>query len=446
MGVLFGTDGVRGIANQELTPELAFCLGRAGAYVLSENGARPRIIVGKDTRISGDLLESALRAGILSVGGDCLSAGVVPTPGLAFLAKSLGCCAGVVISASHNPVSDNGIKFFGGDGFKLPDSLENEIERLVLDKDFEFPRPTGSAVGRLVPQRDAVDRYLAFLKEGLQLDLSGLKVVLDCANGAASYVAPRLFKELGAKLTVINGEPTGININEKCGSTHPQMLKETVETQGADIGLAFDGDADRLIAVDEHGEVVDGDQILVICGLARKKAGTLDKNKVVVSVMSNLGLREAFKKACISVSETRVGDRYILEEMRKHGVVLGGEQSGHIIFLDRSSTGDGMITALELLREFAAARQPLSMLAAQMTRFPQFLVNVPVDNKQDLYDNERIAEAVQQAEMKLQGRGRILVRPSGTEPLVRVMGEALDENELRGVIVELARIVKEELG
>jgi len=295
MAKLFGTDGVRGVANKELTPDLAFKLGRAGAFVLSRQGKRPKIAIGKDTRISGDMLEAALTAGILSVGGDCLRMGVVPTPGLAYLTRTYGCCAGIVISASHNPVADNGIKFFAGDGFKLPDAVEEEIENYVLN-DYDFPAPTGADVGRIYDEAAASEQYLRFLKEELYVDLSGLKIVLDCANGAASRIAPQLFKELGASITVLHGEPDGVNINDNCGSTHPESLMREVVAQGADLGLAFDGDADRLLAVDEQGKLVDGDQIMVICGLNRKRKGTLDKNKVTVTVMSNLGLKEAFQK------------------------------------------------------------------------------------------------------------------------------------------------------
>ncbi|MGB9791278.1 MAG: phosphoglucosamine mutase [Thermacetogeniaceae bacterium] len=446
MGRLFGTDGVRGIANRELTPELAFRLGMAGAYVLMREVARPRIVVGKDTRISGDLLEAALTAGILSVGADCVRVGVTPTPGLAYLTRALGCCAGVVISASHNPMEDNGIKFFAGNGFKLPDEVEDEIEKLVLNEDFEFPRPIGDGVGRLIEENEGIERYLQFLKEIGSIDLSGLKIVLDCANGAASHVAPRLFSELGADVTVIHGEPNGVNINVNCGSTHPESLQDAVRGLGADLGLAFDGDADRLIAVDEKGNVVDGDQIMVICGLYRKKKGALDNNKVVVTVMSNLGLRHAFQREGVEVVETKVGDRYIMEELLKNGGKFGGEQSGHIIFLDRTTTGDGLVTALELLRVVRETQAPLSQLAAQMVRFPQVLVNVRVEDKHALYDNPAIAEAVKRAEMRLAGRGRVLVRPSGTEPLVRVMGEAMDEYELKEVVEELADVIRRELG
>jgi phosphoglucosamine mutase len=445
MGVLFGTDGVRGVANKKLTAKLAYKLGMAGAYVLGREGRRPLIAIGKDTRISGDMLEAALTAGILSVGGDCLRVGVIPTPGLAYLTRSYGCCAGIVISASHNPVADNGIKFFAADGYKLPDSVEEEIENLVLT-DFAFPQPIGGDIGRVFDETAAPEKYLTFLKEELNVDLSGLNIVLDCANGAASKIAPRLFADLGAAITVLHGEPNGININENCGSTHTGELQQDVKSRGADLGLAFDGDADRLIAVDEQGNLVDGDRIMVICGLYRKEKGMLDGNKVTVTVMSNMGLKEAFDKAGIIVQETKVGDRYIMEEMRRNGGVLGGEQSGHIIFLDRATTGDGLVTALELLRVVQETEQPLSRLSAQMRSFPQTMVNVRVENKEELNTNRDVAKAIRFAEEQLQGQGRILVRPSGTEPLVRVMGEALDEQKLKEVVKKLAEVVAEKLG
>lgn len=445
MGMLFGTDGVRGVANEGLTPELAYKLGKAGAYVLGRGGRRPRIILGKDTRISGDMLEAALMAGILSVGGDCLRAGVVPTPGLAYLTRVYDCCAGIVISASHNPVADNGIKFFAGDGFKLPDPVEEEIERLVLKDGFPYPRPTGVDIGRVYEEKEAVGRYLSFLEEVLAVDLQGLKIVVDCANGAASCVAPQLFRDLGAEVVVIAGEPDGTNINEECGSTNPKALQREVRERKAHLGLAFDGDADRLIAVDEEGNLVDGDQIMVICGLHRHRKGELKGNRVTVSVMSNLGLKEAFQKVGVTVEETRVGDRYILEALLQNGGVMGGEQSGHIIFLDRTTTGDGLVTALELLRVIREEGKTLSQLASQMRRFPQLLANVRVRDKEGLKDNPEVVEAIRRAEERLGEQGRILVRPSGTEPLIRVMGEALDENLLREVIDELAEVVAVQL-
>jgi phosphoglucosamine mutase len=447
MGNLFGTDGVRGVANEGLTAALAFRLGQAGAFALNRQGARPRIVIGKDTRISGDMLEAALMAGILSVGGDCIRAGVIPTPGLAYLARTMGCSAGVMISASHNPVPDNGIKFFAGDGFKLPDAIEDEIEGLVLDEQFTFPRPVGDGIGRVAVAGDCVERYLAFLKEQASgLDLTGMKLVIDCANGAASHIAPQLLTDLGAMVHIIYGEPNGININAKCGSTHTGPLQRVVPDLEADLGLAFDGDADRLIAVDEQGMMVDGDQIMVACSLARQQKGTLPGNRVVVSVMSNLGLWEAFRSAGIEVLETKVGDRYILEEMRKSRSVLGGEQSGHIIFLDRTTTGDGLLTAVELLKVVRESGQPLSSLAGQMTRFPQVLINIKVQDRKALNGHPVISEAVRLAEQKLEGRGRILVRPSGTEPLVRVMGEGPREDELMDVVSALSDVVRAELG
>lgn len=445
MGSLFGTDGVRGVANESLTPELAYKLGKAGAYVLGQGGRRPRIILGKDTRVSGDLLEAALIAGILSVGGDCLRAGVVPTPGLAYLTRVYDCCAGIVISASHNPVADNGIKFFAGDGFKLPDAVEDEIERLVLDDSVSYPQPTGIAVGRVYEESGAVGRYISFLKEELYVDLQGLRIVVDCANGAASHIAPRLLEDLGAEVMVIAGEPDGTNINDGCGSTHPKALQREVRERRANLGLAFDGDADRLIAVDEAGNLVDGDQIMVICGLHRHKKDALKGNRVTVTVMSNLGLKEAFQKEGITVEETRVGDRYIMEALLQNGGIMGGEQSGHIIFLDRTTTGDGLVTALELLRVIREVKKPLSHLASQMRRFPQVLVNVRVENNGGLKANPEVAAAIRRAEERLGEQGRILVRPSGTEPLVRIMGEALDEMLLREVVDELAEVVAEQL-
>lgn len=445
MARLFGTDGVRGIANQELTPDLAYKLGKAGAYVLGRQGKRPLLAIGKDTRISGDMLEAALTAGILSVGGDCLHVGVITTPGLAYVTRSYGCSAGIVISASHNPVADNGIKFFAADGYKLPDSVEEEIETLVLNND-DFPCPTGGGVGRVIDDTAAVEKYFAFLKQELSVDLRGLQIVIDCANGSASGIAPRLFQELGATVTVLHSEPDGININENCGSTHTESLEREVIARGADLGLAFDGDADRLLAVDEQGNLVDGDQIMVICGLDRKRKGTLKDNKVTVTVMSNLGLKEAFQKEGITVTETKVGDRYIMEELRQNGGAFGGEQSGHIIFLEHSTTGDGLVTALELLRVVRDTGQPLSLLAAQMRRFPQVLVNVQVKNKEALHSNVQVQQAIKHAKERLQGQGRILVRPSGTEPLVRVMGEALDKFRLKEVVDELSRVIEEKLG
>jgi len=442
MGKLFGTDGVRGVANRELNPELAFKLGRAGAFVLSREATRPRIVIGKDTRISGDMLEAALTAGICSVGADVLHVGVIPTPGVAFLTRDLEAAAGVVISASHNPVADNGIKFFGGNGYKLPDELESEIES-HLDEIDELPVPTGGGVGRVIPVPDAADRYVRFLKNTIDVDLTGLKIVVDCANGAAFSVGPRVLRELGAEVVSLHDQPDGVNINKQCGSTNPESVCEAVPRLGADIGLAHDGDADRVLAVDEQGRLVDGDFIMVICGLDLQKQGRLAGNRVVVTVMSNLGLHLALRKAGVEIGETRVGDRYVLEEMLKTGAALGGEQSGHIIFLDHNTTGDGLVTALNLLAVLKRSGKPLSALAAQMTRLPQVLVNVRVKEKSGLLAIPELAEAIQAAEERLKGIGRILVRPSGTEPLVRVMVEGPDEAELTAIADQVASIISE---
>ncbi|GAW92552.1 phosphoglucosamine mutase [Calderihabitans maritimus] len=445
MGVLFGTDGVRGKANQELTPELAYRLGRAGAYVLSRTVEEPRIIVGKDTRISGDMLEAALTAGICSVGVDVIQVGVMPTPAIAYLTRRMGVTAGVVISASHNPVEDNGIKFFGNSGYKLPDETEAEIERIVLNGTDSLPYPTGAAVGRVVRRPEAVEQYIEFLKNSIDTRLEGLKIVVDCANGAAYQVAPRVLADLGAKVVPIFAEPDGVNINRDCGSTHLQNLQKAVMEHGAHLGLAHDGDADRVIAVDEKGEVVDGDQIMVICGLDLKERGRLPGDKVVVTVMSNMGLHLAFRKAGISVLQTAVGDRYVLEEMKRSGAMLGGEQSGHIIFLEHSTTGDGLLTALQLLSTVVKRGKPLSELAAQMARLPQVMVNVPVRDKNRLAENDEMQKAIAEAQARLGERGRVLVRPSGTEPLIRIMAEGPDEKELEEITSGLAAVAKEHL-
>jgi len=441
MGGMFGTDGVRGVANQDLTPELALKIGRAGGYVLAQKNPGAPLVIGRDTRISGDMLEAALIAGICSAGVRVLRAGVLPTPGVAYLTRALGAAGGVVISASHNPVADNGIKFFGPDGFKLPDPVEEEIESLVNCQE-AIPLPAGPAVGRCSAVEDAGGCYLGFLKEKAPVDLSGLKVAADCANGAASAVLPALLRELGAQVLPLFHRPNGININAGCGSTSPRALKEAVLAGGADLGLACDGDADRLIAVDERGEIVDGDQIMVICGRDLKAQGRLKKNTVVVTVMSNLGLHLAFRRDGIQVRETKVGDRYVLEELQKSGAAFGGEQSGHILFLDDHTTGDGLLTALKLLAVVVGRGAALSELAAQMERLPQLLENVPVADKQKVIASPFLAEAIARQEQKLNGQGRILVRPSGTEPLIRVMAEGRDPEELRRIVEELVQVVK----
>ena len=430
MGRLFGTDGVRGVANSQLTSDLAFRLGQAGAYVLSKEHPHPRILIGKDTRISGDMLEAALIAGICSVGADVLRVGVLPTPGIALLTRTLLVSAGVVISASHNPVQDNGIKFFDSTGYKLPDAIEDEIERIVLSEEKPWEVPIGGEIGRVIEINDAGRRYMDFLK-GTMGRLDGLKVVLDCANGAASYVGPVVLREFGVEVIPICNTPDGLNINASCGSTHPEQLQHAVLEHGADLGLAMDGDADRLIVVDEQGNILDGDFIMLICALAKKAKGTLDQNAVVITVMSNLGLHLALKEAGIAIFETQVGDRYVMEEMIRTGAKLGGEQSGHIIFLDHNTTGDGLLTALHLLSVVKERQVKLSQLAFQMQRLPQVLLNATVQHKERLMQDERVLTKVKEAEDALGGRGRVLVRPSGTEPLIRVMVEGTDQQKLK---------------
>lgn len=430
MSRLFGTDGVRGVANSQLTPSLAFRLGQAGAYVLSKEHPHPRIVIGKDTRISGDMLEAALIAGICSVGADVLQVGVLPTPGIALLTRTLDVSAGVVISASHNPVQDNGIKFFDSTGYKLPDAIEDEIESIVLSEDKPWQIPVGGEVGRVIHVNDAGRRYKDFLKNTVGR-LDGIKVVLDCANGAASFVGPEVLQEVGVEVICICHTPDGVNINDNCGSTHPEQLQQAVLEHGADLGLAMDGDADRLIVVDERGTILDGDFIMLICALAQKAKGKLAQNAVVVTVMSNLGLHLALKGAGIKIYETQVGDRYVMEELIRTGAQLGGEQSGHIIFLNSNTTGDGLLTALQLLAVVKERQVPLSQLASQMQRLPQVLLNAKVHHKDRLMKDEKVLAKVKAAEDYLNGTGRVLVRPSGTESLIRVMAEGPDQQKLR---------------
>jgi phosphoglucosamine mutase len=443
MGVLFGTDGVRGLANKEVSPELAFKIGRAGAYILSTETGKRALVIGRDTRLSGDMLEGALVAGICSVGVDVLRVGVLPTPAVAYLSRTLDAAGGVVISASHNAYADNGIKFFGANGYKLPDTLEEGIERLVLDQAAVLPVPSGSSVGRVRKVPDAGERYVRFACGTGPSDLEGLKVVVDCAHGAAFEVAPRILGRLGAVVVPIFNTPDGTNINAGCGSTHPAALQRAVVAEGADLGLAFDGDADRLIAVDEQGRVVDGDHMLVICGRHMQRRGRLDGEALVVTVMSNLGLHLALREAGIRILQTKVGDRYVLEEMVRARCCLGGEQSGHIIFLEYNTTGDGIITALQLLKVMRETGEPLSRLAAWMERMPQLLRNVPVRDRAAVMASPALAAAVARYEHGLNGQGRILVRPSGTEPLVRVMAEARSETVLEEVVEELVQVVIE---
>lgn len=441
MGSLFGTDGVRGIANKDLSAELAYRLGRATAYVLARKRQRPPVLVGRDTRISGDLLEAALAAGILSTGADVWRVGVVPTPAVAYLTRTLEAAAGVVISASHNPVADNGIKIFGPDGYKLPDAVEEEIEELVCGSMEHVPYPIGEAVGRSFNREDAAERYIEHVLGTVKVRLEGLKIVVDCANGAASRTTPRVLRELGAEVIAINHEPNGVNINVNCGSLCPGGLQQAVLDYGAHLGLAHDGDADRLIAVDEKGQVVDGDRILLACALYLKSRGELAANTVVVTVMSNGGLHRALREAGIEVRETPVGDRYVLEEMLRCGAILGGEQSGHIIFLQHNTTGDGLITALQLLEVVVCTGTPLSVLAARMESLPQVTHSVRVADKERAMDDPRLVEAIAQVARELDGRGRILVRPSGTEPVIRIMVEGPVREELEAIVNRLEEVV-----
>ncbi|SHE90719.1 phosphoglucosamine mutase [Desulfofundulus australicus DSM 11792] len=440
MGAIFGTDGVRGVANRELTPELALKLGRAGAYVLSRGLPGASLVVGWDTRISSDMLEAALTAGICSAGVNVLKVGVMPTAAIAYLTRALGAAGGAVISASHNPMDDNGIKFFGASGYKLSDAMEEKIEQL-LSNTACIPAPVGAGVGRIFPVADAADRYIAFLKDTVSCDFSGLKVVVDCANGAASRIAPRVLAELGAEVIPIFNTPDGVNINAGCGSTHPAALQEAVVEYGAHLGLAHDGDADRVIAVDGRGNLVDGDQIMVILARALQKKGRLARDTVVVTVMSNLGLDLALEKSGIRVLKTRVGDRYVLEELLRSGATFGGEQSGHIIMLDYNTTGDGILTALQLLQVVRETGATLQELAAQMEKLPQLLENVRVTDKEKVMGSPELARAIREQEERLGGQGRILVRPSGTEPLVRVMVEGRDMELLRSIAGELVEVI-----
>lgn len=446
MGRLFGTDGVRGIANADLTPELTYLLGRAGAYYLARtSGRRPQLVVGRDTRASGELLEAAVVAGICSAGADCLRVGVMTTPGVAFLVKATASDAGVVVSASHNPMEYNGIKFFGGDGHKLSDAAEDEIEAMVRGGCPGAPSPTGTGVGRVLEGRGSHGRYLEHLLSTVRTDLSGMRVVVDCAHGAASDIAPQVLEAAGAQVLAINREPDGTNINLRCGSTHPEALREAVREWRADAGLAHDGDADRVVAVDEQGRLLDGDHIMLLCALWLQRRGLLRHNAVVTTVMSNLGLDLALSEAGIKVYRAGVGDRQVLAEMLKRDLVFGGEQSGHIIFLQHSTTGDGILTALQFLMAVKESGEPLSKQADRMPRLPQVMVNVPVTRKDGLASSERITLAIRAAEEKLGSVGRVLVRPSGTEPVVRVMAEGQDGDRVRAVVEELAAVVKEEL-
>lgn len=446
MGKYFGTDGVRGVANSELTPELAFKLGRFGGYILTKDQERPKVIIGRDTRISGHMLEGALVAGLLSIGAEVMRLGTISTPGVSFLTKALGAQAGVMISASHNPVQDNGIKFFGPDGFKLSDEQELEIERLMdLDED-QLPRPTGAGIGQVNDYFEGGQKYIQYLKQTVDEDFSGIHIALDCAHGATYSLATHLFADLEADLSTMGASPNGLNINEGVGSTHPEALSAFLKEKGADVGLSFDGDGDRLIAVDENGDIVDGDQIMYICAKYMKEQGRLKQNTVVSTVMSNLGFYKGLETHGVDSVQTAVGDRYVVEEMKKNGYNLGGEQSGHIIFLDYNTTGDGLLTGLQLVNIMKLTKKPLSELANEMKKYPQKLVNIRVTDKHHVTDNEKVKAVISQVEEEMDGNGRILVRPSGTEPLVRVMAEASSEELCTEYVDRIATVVQEEMG
>ena len=442
---LFGTDGVRGLANREVTANLALTLGDSAARVLAKSveGRRPRAVIARDTRISGAMLAQAMAAGLASAGVDVEHVDVLPTPGLAFLTAGEGIDLGVVISASHNPMQDNGIKFFANGGFKLEDALEDEIESLLAKT---WSRPTGAGVGQITTSVETADEaYINHLVSSIDVPLEGLKIVVDCANGATSAVAPEALRRCGAEVIVINAEPDGYNINANCGSTHPEQLQETVVATGANFGVAFDGDADRCLAVDHEGNMVDGDQIMGLLAVSLKEQGRLTNDTLVVTVMSNLGLILAMKAAGIKTVQTGVGDRYVLEAMREGNHVLGGEQSGHVIFLEHATTGDGTLTALLIAAEVAKSGKTLAELGSIVQRLPQILINVPNVDKRKADSDEELAAAVAAAEERLGETGRVLLRPSGTEPLVRVMVEAATQEEADAVAQTLADVVKDRL-
>ena len=444
MARLFGTDGVRGVAGTELTIDLATKLGQAGAYVLTkEKSHQPTIIVGCDTRISGGMLANALMAGICSVGANAIYVGVAPTPAIAYLTRKHKVDAGVVISASHNPMEFNGIKFFNGDGYKLSDELEDEIEALIKDDMKEIDFPIGPGIGKIDYRFDIVDEYVEFEKKTVPVDLSGIKIVIDCAEGASSYTSVKALKDLGADLVAIHTEPDGTNINANCGSTHMAELQARVVSEKANVGIAFDGDADRMLAVDENGKVVDGDEIMAICGNYLKSKGKLAKDTIVVTVMTNLGFTIMGKNQNINIEKTKVGDRYVLENMLANGYNLGGEQSGHVIFLDDNTTGDGLLSALHLLQAMVDTGKPLSQLASVMEVLPQALVNAKVPNhkKESYMEYSDIADAIAELEKKFDGEGRVLIRPSGTEPLVRVMIEGKEQAVIDEEAHKLAELI-----
>ena len=447
MGRLFGTDGVRGIAGEDMTCELAMAIGRAAAEVLTYGRRRrPLVVLGKDTRISSDMLGAALAAGLCSVGADVIDLGVVSTPAVAYLVGKYKADAGVMISASHNPYRFNGIKIFNGDGFKLPDAMEEQIEYLIEKNDFIYAKDEN--LGQINYYTTAARDYMEHLKRTIPYSLQGLKIVVDCANGSASATARTLFEELGANAVILNDKPNGENINENCGSTHLEMLQASVLEHAADAGVAFDGDADRCLFVDETGQVIDGDMIMAMCGLDMQQRGKLRKSTIVGTVLTNLGFVNFCKENGLEFAATKVGDRYVLEEMEQEGYMLGGEQSGHIIFRDFATTGDGQLTALQLLCLLKQSKKPLSKLAKVMTRMPQVMENVEVsgEGKLEFYNNDVIKEAIQQQKELMGENGRVLVRVSGTEPLIRVMVEGSDKEGILKIAQHLAQLIKQELG
>ncbi len=444
MARLFGTDGVRGIAGTELTIELAMKLGQAGAYVLTkEQEHKPTIIVGCDTRISGGMLANALMSGICSVGANAIYAGVLPTPAIAYLTRKYKVDAGVVISASHNPMEFNGIKFFNSKGYKLSDELEDEIEACIQNNMEGIQFPIASGVGKIDYRFDIRDEYVEYLKQKVPVDLSGIKVVVDCAEGAAYQTSVKALKDLGAEVVAIHTQPDGVNINANCGSTHMDELRARVVLEKANVGIAFDGDADRMLAVDENGKIVDGDEIMAICCNYMMQKGTLKDNTIVVTVMTNLGFELMAKKNHLNIVKTKVGDRYVLENMLENGYNLGGEQSGHVIFLDDNTTGDGLLSALHLLQVMVESKKKLSELATIMEVLPQALVNAKVPNykKEHYMDYQEVADAIKDLELKFAGEGRVLIRPSGTEPLVRVMIEGKNQEQIEEEATKLAQLI-----
>lgn len=447
MTKLFGTDGVRGVANADLSCELAIKIGAAGAAVLTSAVHNPRILLGADTRLSGDMLCAALTAGICSVGGDVIKVGVIPTPAMAYLVRSYNADAAVMVSASHNSMEYNGIKWFDSNGYKLSDSLEEEIEE-IINKGSIIDHPIGAKIGHVIEAKRARQQYIEFIKSKADGDFSGIKVALDCANGASSGIAEETFRQLGAIVYSCSDEPDGININDHCGSTHPERLQQLVTEKGADVGFAFDGDADRMIATDECGNIVDGDRIMGINAIAMKDSGMLKKDTLVLTVMSNIGLKKTMKEYGINVAETKVGDRYVLECMKENGYNIGGEQSGHVIFLDDNSTGDGMLTAVQTLNVLKASGKSMAQLAKSIPIYPQVLVNVIVDAKlrAAAMEDEDMRRVICEKEKTLADNGRVLVRASGTEPLIRIMLEGQDNAQIRDMAVEIADVLVKKYG